>query len=113
MLLGGLEQARTISLTSFSPSKIRANAGVTRCLRLNTASKPSSTSCFRTRQTMEVVPAFTGLRDIGLQQDPRLQQPPCRVHDGMRQMSIVISLVGWEQQISAFPSLGCSSGSGR
>src|SRR5450432_4684602 len=47
--LGGLEQARAISLASFSPSKIRATAGVTRCLRLNTASKPSSASCLRTR----------------------------------------------------------------
>src|SRR5450755_117683 len=47
--LGGLEQANAISLASFSPSKIRATAGVARCLRLNTASKPSSTSCFRTR----------------------------------------------------------------
>src|SRR3982075_3021396 len=47
--LGGLEQAKAISLASFSPSKIRATPGVARCLRLNTASKPSSTSCFRTR----------------------------------------------------------------
>src|SRR6476619_3405855 len=39
--LGGLEQASAISLASFSPSKIRATAGVARCLRLNTASKPS------------------------------------------------------------------------
>src|SRR6202140_3207781 len=42
--LGGLEQARATSLASFSPSKIRATAGVARCLRLNTASKPSSAS---------------------------------------------------------------------
>src|SRR5450631_2348587 len=47
--LGGLEQASAISLASFSPSKILATAGAARCLRLNTASKPSSTSCFRTR----------------------------------------------------------------
>ena len=47
--LGGLEQARAISLASFSPSKIRATAGVARSLRRNTASKPSSTSCLRTR----------------------------------------------------------------
>src|SRR6202140_4289647 len=47
--LGGLEHASAISLASFSPSKIRATAGVARCLRLNTASKPSSTSCLRTR----------------------------------------------------------------
>src|SRR6201981_1478775 len=47
--LGGLEQAKAISLASFSPSKIRAMAGIARGLRLNTASKPSSTSCLRTR----------------------------------------------------------------
>src|SRR5258705_2500524 len=47
--LGGFEQARAINLGSFYPPKMRATAGVARCLRLNTASKPSSTSCFRTR----------------------------------------------------------------
>src|SRR5437868_5117785 len=47
--LGGLEQAKAISLASFSPSKIRATAGIARGLRLNTASKLSSTSCLRTR----------------------------------------------------------------
>src|SRR5712692_5267630 len=47
--LGGLEHARAISLASFSPSKIRAMAGIARGARLNTASKPSSTSCLRTR----------------------------------------------------------------
>ena len=47
--LGGLEQAKAISLASFSPSKIRATAGVARCLRFNTASKPSSTNCLRAR----------------------------------------------------------------
>src|SRR4029079_10863911 len=46
---GGLEQASAISLASFSPSKMRATAGVARCLRLNTASNPSSSSCLRTR----------------------------------------------------------------
>src|SRR4029077_6869807 len=37
---GGLEQASAISLASFSPSKMRATAGVARCLRLNTISNP-------------------------------------------------------------------------
>jgi hypothetical protein len=37
--LGGLEQAKAISLASFSPSKIREIAGIARSLRLNTASK--------------------------------------------------------------------------
>jgi len=45
--LGGLEQAKAISLASFSPSKIRATAGIARCLRLNTASKPSSLSALQ------------------------------------------------------------------
>src|SRR3974377_1028546 len=47
--LGGSEQARAISLASFSPSKILGTAGVARGFRLSTASKPSSTSCLRTR----------------------------------------------------------------
>src|SRR3984893_485628 len=47
--LGGLEQAKAISLASFSPSKIRTTAGIARGLRLNTASKSSSSSCLRTR----------------------------------------------------------------
>src|ERR1700720_3490066 len=47
--LGGLEQAKAISLASFSPSKIRGTLGVARGLRLSTASKPSSTNCLRTR----------------------------------------------------------------
>src|SRR6201984_582402 len=46
---GGLEQARAISLASFSPSKIAGTGGVVRALRRNTASKPSSTSCLRAR----------------------------------------------------------------
>src|SRR5207247_3019868 len=47
--LGGLEHARAISLASFSPSKIGGTTGSARCLRLNTASTPSSTNCLRTR----------------------------------------------------------------
>jgi regulatory helix-turn-helix LysR family protein len=47
--LGGSEQAKAISLASFSPSKILGTAGAARGLRLNTGSKPSSTSCLRTR----------------------------------------------------------------
>jgi hypothetical protein len=46
---GGLELASAINLASFSPSKMRAAAGVARYLRLNTVSNPSSTSCLRTR----------------------------------------------------------------
>src|SRR5271165_3748325 len=46
---GGWEHARAISLASFSPSKIRATGGLSRTLRLSTASNPFSTSCFRTQ----------------------------------------------------------------
>jgi hypothetical protein len=46
---GGCEQAKAINLASFSPSKIGATAGAERCLRLSTASKPSSTNCLRAR----------------------------------------------------------------
>src|SRR6202049_5211601 len=42
--LGGLEQAKAISLASFSPSKIRATAGVARCLRLNKLGRPITPS---------------------------------------------------------------------
>jgi hypothetical protein len=52
---GGSEQAKAIKRASFSPSKILGTAGVARCLRLKTASKPSSTSCLRTRYTREVL----------------------------------------------------------
>src|SRR5256884_5010203 len=47
--LGGLEQAKAISLASFSPSKIRAMAGIPPALRLKTTSMPPSTSCLRAR----------------------------------------------------------------
>src|SRR6516165_3602874 len=47
--LGGSEQAKAISLASFSPSKILGTAGVARGLRLSTASRPSSIHCLRTR----------------------------------------------------------------
>jgi hypothetical protein len=47
--LAGLGRQGAISLASFSPSKMRATAGVARCLRLNTISNPCSTSCLRTR----------------------------------------------------------------
>src|SRR6202158_6013598 len=58
---GGAEQAKAISLASFSPSKIRALAEVARCLRVSAASKPSSTNCWRVRHTVArlVSSAFT------------------------------------------------------
>src|SRR5215831_4644717 len=46
---GGSEQANAISLASFSPSKIGSTEGRDGFLRLRTASRPSSTSCWRAR----------------------------------------------------------------
>jgi spore maturation protein CgeB len=39
-----LEQAKMISLASFSPSNMRGTAGITHCLRLKTATSPSTTT---------------------------------------------------------------------
>src|ERR1700745_3724124 len=49
---GGFEQAKAMSLASFSPSKMRGTGGVARRLRLNTAVTPPSTHCLRTRAHM-------------------------------------------------------------
>src|SRR5271169_2040112 len=46
---GASEQANIVSFASVAPSKILGTGGVARCLRLRTASNPSSTSCWRTR----------------------------------------------------------------
>src|SRR6202030_530363 len=55
---GGLEQAKAISFApasagacSAAPSKMRGLAEAGECLRTSTASKPSSTSCWRVRAT--------------------------------------------------------------
>src|SRR2546429_2357660 len=53
--LGGWEQAKAISLASFSPSKIFGTAGAARGLPLNTALKPSSTRWFRTRRNTDAL----------------------------------------------------------
>src|SRR5260370_5133564 len=45
--LGGLEQARAISLASAAPSKMRGLAEAGEYLPLSTDSNPSSTSCWR------------------------------------------------------------------
>src|SRR5712672_408656 len=52
---GGLEQAKAISLASAAPSKMRALAEAGECLRTSTASKPSSTSCWRVRATVSTL----------------------------------------------------------
>ena len=49
---GGSEQVKAISLASAVPSKIRRLAEFGECLRVRTASNPSSTSCRRTRLTV-------------------------------------------------------------
>src|SRR5271166_5320952 len=50
--LGGSEQANAISLASAAPSKMRGLAEAGECLRVSTASNPSSTSCWRVRATV-------------------------------------------------------------
>jgi hypothetical protein len=52
---GGSEQASAISWACAAPSKIGAIGGVSRFLRVSTASSPSSTSLARTRITMEML----------------------------------------------------------
>lgn len=52
---GGAEQARAISLASAAPSKMRGLAEAGECLRVSTASKPSSTSCWRVRATVPML----------------------------------------------------------
>src|SRR5437879_7995468 len=87
--LGGLEQAKAISLASLSPSKIRATAGIARGLRLNTAFEAffhqlfahpvnHGWAGFQSFDDPVVAPPFASFRDIGLQQDPRLQYPARR-----------------------------------
>src|SRR3978361_1265092 len=46
---GGSEQASAISLASEAPSKMRVLAEAGECVRVSTASNPSSTSCWRVR----------------------------------------------------------------
>jgi hypothetical protein len=84
--LGGLEQAKAMSLASFSPSKIRATAGVTRAqhslkpLFHQLLGRPINHGHAGSQSVDDpaVTPSFTSFRDIGLQQYPGLQQPLCR-----------------------------------
>ena len=52
---GGSEQASAISWAWAAPSKIGVIGGVSRFLRVNTASNTSSTSLVRTRDTMLIL----------------------------------------------------------
>jgi hypothetical protein len=52
--LGGGEQAKAISLASAAPSKMRFRAEFGECLRVRTASKPSSTNRWRVREPRRV-----------------------------------------------------------
>src|SRR5271155_4267714 len=84
--LGGLEQAKAISLASFSPSKIRATAGIARLAAQHSLeaffhqllARPVNhgRTGLQSLDDPAVAPPFAGFRDIGLQQDPRLQYPP-------------------------------------
>ena len=86
--LGGLEQAKAISLASFSPSKIRATAGIARLAAQHSLeaffhqllARPVNhgRTGLQSLDDPAVAPPFAGFRDIGLQQDPRLQYRPHR-----------------------------------
>src|SRR5271166_6538624 len=52
---GGSEQAKAISFASAAPSKMRGLAEAGEYLRTRTASKPSSTSCWRVRATVSTL----------------------------------------------------------
>lgn len=67
---GGLEHASAISRASFSPSKIRGTEGRARCLRLRTASKPSSTSCWRVRYTVVALVSSASMIRLSLHPSP-------------------------------------------
>src|ERR1700741_645152 len=75
---GGVEQARAVRRAWLSPSKIGSLAGVARCLRLRTASRPSSTNCWRTRVTMDM------LVSSALTIWPSLQPSPCSEASALR-----------------------------
>jgi hypothetical protein len=53
--LGGGEQAKAINFASAAPSKMRGLAEAGECLRISTASNPSSTSCWRVLATVSVL----------------------------------------------------------
>src|SRR6185437_5219914 len=71
--LGGLEQARAISLASAAPSKIRGLAEADECLWIRAASKPSSTNRWRVRATVLMVVSSALAIWLSLQPSPALQ----------------------------------------
>src|SRR5258706_8111247 len=75
---GGVEQAREVRRACFSPSKMGVLADVARCLRLSTASSPSSTNCWRTRVTMDM------LVSRAFMIWPSLQPSPCSEISALR-----------------------------
>src|SRR3954468_18367240 len=70
--LGGWEQASAISLASAAPSKMRGLAEAGECLRVSTASKPSSTSCWGARATVSVLVSKAGAIRLSLHPSPAL-----------------------------------------
>src|SRR6516225_2546210 len=67
---GGSEHANAINLASFSPSKIGVTEGFEGFLRLRTASKPSSTSCWRARYTVVALVSSASTIRLSLQPSP-------------------------------------------
>ena len=71
--LGGLEQARAISLASVAPSKMRGLAEAGECLWVRAASNPSSTNRWRVRATVLTVVASALAIWLSLQPSPASQ----------------------------------------
>src|ERR1700729_1605435 len=69
-LLGGGAQARAISFASEAPSNMRGLAEAGECLRTRTASKPSSTSCWRVRATVSVLVSRASAIRVSLHPSP-------------------------------------------
>jgi hypothetical protein len=67
---GAGPQARAISLAPAAPSKIRRGADLGLCLRVRTASKPSSTSCRRVRSIVGMLVSSASAIRLSLHPSP-------------------------------------------
>jgi hypothetical protein len=91
--LGGLEQAKAISLASAAPSKIRGRAEAAECLRVSTAANPSCTSCWRVRLTVATL-VFRALEiwafdpTVGQEAEAQAEREIERLHAKIGQLTV-------------------------
>src|SRR5208282_16609 len=74
---GGSEQVSAISFASAAPSKMRGLAEAGECLRVSTASKPSSTSCWRVRATVSTLVSRAAAIRLSLHPSPASEASAC------------------------------------